>query len=232
MSPIRFKAFSHLTLGAALFVALTTSGCAVMDAIESQNAKWLQQDMAAFPDQPLMSTFVAADGTAAPGYVCAPCRFYFKEAADPLHFLTVDREGPRVHDTAALVAQNAASPIERSDAGLLFINNARARGNTVAVYGAPVNQKILALSGAKAPGLDGAWYATNASSCLVEVDRSGAFVSILGVGYQLSYGVIRTNVETSRDVFTRQRLFLLPQPTARFIQERLGSEFRENYRIR
>ncbi len=52
------------------------------------------------------------------------------------------------------------------------------------------------------------------------------------MGYQLSYGVIRTNVETSRDVFTRQRVYLLPQGTARYIQERLGSEFRENYRIR
>ena len=216
----------------ALMASVSASGCAVMDAIEAQNTKWRLEDMAAFPDQQLMSAFIAPSGQAAPGYVCNPCSFYFKQPEDPRHFLTVDREGPRVHDTNALIAQNAAQPIEGTDAGVLFIGNARARGNTVAVYGAPVNQKILALSGAKAPGLDGAWYATAASSCLVEVDRSGAFVSILGVGYQLSYGLIRTDVETSRDVFTRQRLFLLPQPTARFIQERLGAEFRENYRIR
>ena len=238
MSPIRFMISSAKqspggrTLAVAVLAALLTSGCAVMDAIEAQNAKWLQQDMAGFPDQQLLSAFIGPDGKATPGYVCDPCSYYFKQPEDAWHFLTVDRNGPRVHDTPALIAMNAAAPIERSDVGTLFINNARARGNMVAVYGAPVNQKVLALSGARAPGLDGAWYATNASSCLVEIDRSGAFVSILGVGYQLSYGIIRTNVETSKDVFTKQRVYLLPQGTARYIQERLGSEFRENYRIR
>lgn len=227
------RSTSALLRGALLCISLlATSGCAVMDAIEAQNAKWLQQDMAGFPDQQLLSVFIAPTGNAAPGYVCDPCGYYFKEPQDAWHFLTVDRNGPRVHDTKALVAMNAAAPIERSDVGVLFINNARARGNTVAVYGAPVNQKILALSGARAPGLDGAWYSTDASSCLVEIDRNGAFVSIVGVGYQLSYGLIRTNVETSRDVFTKQRVYLLPQGTARYIQERIGSEFRENYRIR
>ena len=237
MNPLRFMLpfGKPVSLGRALAVilaALLTSGCAVMDAIEAQNAQRRQQNMAGFPDQQLLSAFIAPTGNAAPGYVCDPCSYYFKEPSDAWHFLTVDRNGPRVHDTQALYAMNAAAPIERSDVGIVYINNARARGNAVAVYGAPVNQKILALSGPRAPGLDGAWYATDASSCLVEIDRNGAFVSILGVGYQLSYGVIRTNVETSRDVFTRQRVYLLPQGTARYVQERLGSEFRENYRIR
>ena len=223
---------SLVRCGTLLFAVSLTSGCAVMDAIEAQNAERRQKEMATFPDQQLLSTFVAPSSKPAPGYVCYPCGIYFKQPEDPLHYLTVDREGPRVHDTAALIAQNAAQPIEGTDVGVLFIGNARARGNTVAVYGAPVNHKILLMSGARAPGLDGAWYETTASSCLVEVDRSGAYVSILAVGYQLSYGLIRTNVDTSRDVFTRQRLFLLPQPTARFIQERLGADFRENYRIR
>lgn len=238
MSPIRttLSFGKQANIGRALigviFAAFLTSGCAVMDAIEAQNAQRRQQNMAGFPDQQLLGAFIAPTGNATPGYVCDPCSFYFKQPEDAWHFLTVDRNGPRVHDTQALIAQNAAAPIEGTDVGVVFINNARARGNAVAVYGAPVNQKILGLSGARAPGLDGAWYATNASSCLVEIDRSGAFVSILGVGYQLSYGLIRTNVETSRDVFTRQRVYLLPQGTARYIQERLGSEFRENYRIR
>lgn len=231
MSKIR-SASALLLRGALLGTALLISGCAVMDAIEADNAQRRAKDAASFPDPQLAAVYLGSNGLPAPGYACNACGYYFKEPADAWHFMTVDRDGPRVHDTQALLAMNAAAPIEKSDAGLLYINNARTRGNTVAVYGAPVNQKILALTGPRAPGLTGAWYATDASSCLVEVDRNGAFVSILAVGYQLSYGLIRTNVDTSRDVFTRQRLYLLPQGTARFVQERLGSEFRENYRIR
>lgn len=224
-SPLR-----RVLVGVSLLGALT--GCAVFDAMEAQVKAGHQKDVAAFPDQPLVSSFVAADGTPATGYACEPCGFYFKRPEDPNYFLTIDRKGPRVHDQAALVAMNAASPIETTDVGVLFLQTARGRGNSVAVYGAPVNERILALSSARQPGQQGAWYATNASSCLVEVDPTGAFVSILAVGYELSYGVIVTNSDKARDVFTQQRLFLLPKPTARFVQERLGADFRENYRIR
>lgn len=224
----RFRSFSFT---ATLLSAL--SGCAVMDAMESQIAKWDQEHMAAYPDQRLLATFVGPDTKPAPGYACEPCGFYYKRPEDPLPFLTINRPGPRVHDQAALVAINAAQPIEVTDAGTLFVRNARSRGNAVAVYGAPVNKRILTLSQAKQPpGAKGAWYATDASSCLIEVDPAGAFVSILAVGYELSYGVIRTDVETSKDVFTQQRLFVLPQATARYVQERLGADFRESYRVR
>lgn len=232
----------RLTLRAMACLALiaTLGGCAsitagmnsVADALERSLAESTAKEMASYQDQKLLSAFVQPGGTPTAGYACSPCGFYFKQPEDTLDYLTIDRKGPRVRDQAMLVAENARTPIETTDVGRLFLDNARSRNNAVAVYGAKVNARILSLSQAKQPTLQGAWYPTDASSCMVEVDPTGAFVSILAVGYELSYGVIRTDSAEARDVFTQQRLYLLPQSTARFIQERMGSSFSENYRIR
>lgn len=220
----------------ALGCAMSLAGCAatnsVFEAMERSVVETQKKEMSEFPDQKLLSVFVQPDVTPAPGYLCNPCNYYFKKADDPRYFLTIDRKGPRVHDINDLVTQNTLTPIESSDAGKLFLENARSRGNTVAVYGVPVNEHILKVAGARQPGLNGALYINRASSAMVEVDATGAFVSIMAVGYEFSRGVIVTDSAKSKDFFTQQRLFVLPFSTARFIQERMPAGFSESYRIR
>ncbi|MCW0235745.1 MAG: hypothetical protein OJJ21_19245 [Ferrovibrio sp.] len=208
------------------------------DKLDGANSRNMVKSLRSFPDQALRAVYVGPDGRAATNnFSCEACGIYTKQQAGPtesfpLDFIMISRAGPRVHDTQALAVLNATNPIESQDAGRAFIALARSRGHYISVYGPVVNDRILQALNAPQPRSQGYWYPTNVSSCLVERDETGTFISILAVGFELSNGVIVSQSAEAKDVFTAQRLFILPFGTARYLQERLGNGQIENNRIR
>ena len=229
---------SRLALLAAFGTIL--AGCASVNSglqsmtakLEAHNANRVAGDMGAFPDQTLRAAYVLDNGRPAPTFACSPCSLDVKSPDEQFDFLLIDRRVPPVNDALELATINTRTPIETTDVGQAFVRTAQARGNYVAVYGAPVNNAIL--KGLRIPQFfrENVSYPTDLSACLIEVDRGGAFVSILAVGYELSQGVVVSDFPGSKDVFVNQRVFLFPASTSRFVQERLASRFTEDYRVR
>lgn len=228
---------SSLVLSSCLAVfALSISGCAatsrVFDAIEQSNAQAQERDAAAFPDASLRSVYVSPGGQPTGAYACKSCRVFFKGEDDRLDFMTIDRSAGRTHDVRTLALDIASDPIERSDVGRLFMEHARQRGNAVAVYGAPVNAQMIRMARPTQTYTQNGMLYDELSSSIVEIDRDGAYVAILAVRYEISRGLIVTDSPDAQNLFVQQRVVILPFSTARYIQERLGARFTENYRIR
>lgn len=200
--------------------------------LEAHNANRVAGDMGAFPDQTLRAVYVLDSGRPAPTFACSPCSLDVKDPDDTFDFILIDRRVPAVNSAIELATNNARTPIETTDVGQAFVRNAQARGNYVSVYGTPVNSAILKGLRIKQFFRENVSYPTDLSSCLVEVDRNGAFISILAVGYELAQGVIESDAAGTKDVFVNQRVFLFPSSTARYVQERLASRFTEDYRVR
>lgn len=231
--PMPILAMSAFVLASMVGCASVNSGIQAMTAkLETHNAKQVAGNATRFPDPALRSTYILDTGRPAPTYACNPCSLSTTSREGDFDYLMIDRKVQPVNDAADLALRNSRSPIESTDVGKLFVNLARSRGNYVAVYGAPVNNAILKGLDIRQFYQDNASYPTNLSSCLVEISPSGAFVSILAVGYQLMQGVIISDFPGSQDVFADERVFLFPASTSRYVQERIAARFTEDYRVR
>lgn len=223
------------TLAALLLAGGLTSGCAVLDAMEAQTAKHNARTIASFPDQQLALAYLTPDGRPNGSYPCGAgdCRMQPRDDNARVDYILIEPNVmTRHHDHASIPIDLAREPIENTPIGQIFIRNARSRGNFVAAYGAPVNEAIIRFTNIPISTLGGHSYPANLASCLIEIDGNGGFVSILATRHDVSWGVIRTDLPTSKDLFAEQMVFLFPNSTARLVQERIGSGFRENYRVR
>lgn len=227
-----------LSLGSA-FIGLA-AGCAsvnsgiqsMTDKLEASNASRIATNMAAYPDPSLRAAYVLDNGRPVPTFTCAPCSLDVKAPTDRFDFLMIDRKAAPVNDAHELAVNNARRPIETTDVGQAFVRVAKSRGNTVAVYGPPVNDAILRGVQVRQFFDPKRSYPTDLSACMVELDPRGAFVSILAVRHTLSQGAIESDFPGSKDVFVDERIFLFPATTARYVQERIAVGFTENYRVR
>jgi len=227
---------SLLVFPLALAVGGLLSGCAAtqkaFDAMKESNQRAQAQDAAAFPDPALMAGFATPGGQPAGAYTCNGCQVFLKGPYDKLDFLTIDRDAGRVHDVRDLARQISLEPIERSDVGRIFMDNAQRRGNTLGIYGPAVNHRIIDLARPRQSHSQNGRLLDDLSSTIIEFDRDGAFVAILAARYEVSRGVIVTDSPDAQNLFVHQRVVVLPYSTARFIQERMPAGFIENYRIR